>query len=140
MIFNINFLFLIKKHIKGFSNKNKGVGDFWSPREHGPIIAALVPLALPPCRHKYEQDMYIFLWTSQIGLRKTRSIFKVKEKAQCYIICIRIYDGASIYVNLGHSEKPKKCDKFGKNESSTTCMIDINGIILVPYIFTHILL
>ena len=75
MIFNINFLFLIKKHMKGFSKKEEGVGDFQSPREHGPIIAALVLLALPSCRYRYEQDMYNFLWTSQIGLRKTRSIF-----------------------------------------------------------------
>ena len=28
--------------------------------------------------------------------------------------------------------KAQKCDKFGRNESSTTCMIDIKGIILVP--------
>ena len=53
---------------------------------------------------------------------------------------MNIYDGASIYVNLGHSEKPKKWDKFGKNESSTTCIIDIKLIIIVSYTFTHILL
>ena len=46
---------------------------------------------------------------------------------------MNIYDGASIYVNLGHSEKPKKWDKFGKNESSTTCIIDIKLIIIVSY-------
>ena len=52
-----------KKTYEGILKK-KGVGDFQSPREqYGPIIAALVPLALPPSRHKYEQDMYIFLRT-----------------------------------------------------------------------------
>ena len=98
--------------------------------------------ALTHCRYKYEQDVYIFLWISQTELRKTRSIFKVKEKVRCKLnyMYMNIYDGASIYVNLGHSEKPKKWDKFGKNEFSTTCIIDIKVIIIVSYTFTHILL
>ena len=63
MIFNIKFFISNKKTYEGILKK-KVVDDFQSPREqYGPIIAALVPLVLPPGRHKYEQDMYIFLWT-----------------------------------------------------------------------------
>ena len=70
MIFNINFLFLIKKkHMKGFlKKKKKGAGDFQSPREqHGPIISALVPLALPHAGTSMNKTCIFFYGHNKLG-------------------------------------------------------------------------
>ena len=69
MIFNINFLFLIKKkHMKGFLKKKKGASDFQSPREqHGPIIAALVPLALPHAGTSMNKTCIFFYGHNKLG-------------------------------------------------------------------------
>ena len=70
MIFNINFLFLIKKKTyEGILKKKKrGAGDFQSPREqHGPIIAALVPLALPHAGTSMNKTCIFFYGHNKLG-------------------------------------------------------------------------
>ena len=54
--------------MKGFLKKKEGAGDFQSPREqHGPIIAALVPLALPHAGTSMNKTCIFFYGHNKLG-------------------------------------------------------------------------
>ena len=54
--------------MKGFLKKKEGAGDFQSPREqHGPIIAAQVPLALPHAGTSMNKTCIFFYGHNKLG-------------------------------------------------------------------------